>query len=91
LQRAELKGLGVRRLEEINGHAVQCGNVHSFDDGWQQNLGPLQMAVENQNVRNDGINPESFLSEGRRKFKLENTTLPCMFTSCSSYSLVAKA
>lgn len=26
------------------------------------------MAVENQNVRNDGINPESFQSEGREKF-----------------------
>lgn len=82
--------MGVKRFEEINGHAVQCGNVYLLDDGWQWNLGPLQMGEENQNVRNDGINPENFLSEGRKRFKLENTTLPCMFTSCSSCILVAK-
>lgn len=31
--------------------------MSSLDDGWQTCLGPLQMAKENQKVRNDKINP----------------------------------
>lgn len=64
LQRAQVKGLGVKRLEEINGCTVQGGDVSSVSDGWQRCLGPLQMAKENQKVKNDKINPKNFLREG---------------------------
>lgn len=64
LQRAHMKGLGVKRLEEINGHTACYGNASSLDDGWQRCLGSLQMTRENQKVRNDRINPASFLREG---------------------------
>ena len=33
LQRAHLKDLGVKRLEEINGHTKERGNARSLDDG----------------------------------------------------------
>ena len=64
MQRAHLQGLGVKRLAEINGCTVQCGDESSPDDGWQRCLGPLQMTKETQKVKNDKINPNPFLKEG---------------------------
>ena len=61
MQRAHLKGLGVKRLKEINGHTAERGIASSLDDGWQRCLGPLRVTKEKQKVRNDGINPDSFL------------------------------